>query len=394
METFRPQNDEHSAQHARLLELAAKLAGHPVRAVQLDFQTLRLLRPHLSPPEHLGIDTAWPHCVLSVGPRGLSSRYGIVRHQLEIEDRPVMLAHFMVPASDIAPWELFDFWTLPAADFRRFYKFVRRCERQASQTQHPIMHDADARALWSNTIGFLRHARDALRKFNVPQKRGVFLTGAPGNGKTLASRWLLAQCRQHGLCWNCVTPEELREARCERRARELFELSGPGIVLFDDLDQALLDREELDRNSDLALFLTELDGVFPREGVVYLFTSNLEPENLDPAIRRPGRVDFVLRFDPPDEHLRRQLISERWHAEIVAALDLEEVVAQTEGLSFAQIEELKKLLVLGWLETRTFDWGGAWRKFRAGSHLEAAAGRIGFAAPLEFALRLGSVGRR
>jgi len=378
---------EFESAHRRLLDQAARLVGQPVRAVQIDWPSQRLLAPCLSAGDCVGVATTWPHCDLEAGPRGLSMRYGLAHYRMALPGGSLSIVHVKAPASESAPWQLFDFWAVPAAGFRRFYRFMRRLERESTRAERPILSEADARALWSNTIGFLRHARVELEKFNVPQKRGVFLCGAPGNGKTLASRWLLAQCRRYGLCWNCVTPDELRDARLGRRAAALFELPGPGIVLFDDLDQALVDRHCAGTDSDLALFLTELDGVHARDGVVYLFTSNLDPEELDPAMNRPGRIDFTLRFKAPAADQRRQLMIQRWHAEIVAALDIEAAVAQTEGLSFAQLEEIKKLLVMGRLEHGRFDWQAAWGAFCAGNGQATSKGRIGFAAPERRRLR-------
>src|SRR5260370_636867 len=134
------------------------------------------------------------------------------------------------------------------------------------------MRDGDRRRLWMETIGFLARGRQELQKYGVPQKRGISLLGTPGNGKTMACRWLLSLCHKRGLRWRSVSAEEFAGARDIGGVRALFELDGPGIILFDDLDQAVRDADghQLDR----ATFLTELDGLHPREGIVYLFTSN------------------------------------------------------------------------------------------------------------------------
>ena len=79
----------------------------------------------------------------------------------------------------------------------------------------------------------------ALRKYGASVKRGVMLLGSPGNGKTMACRWLASECRRLGLAWRSVTAEEYEQARAERSVPELFYLDTPGIVLFDDFDAAL-----------------------------------------------------------------------------------------------------------------------------------------------------------
>jgi hypothetical protein len=194
----------------------------------------------------------------------------------------------------------------------------------------------------------------------------------------MACRWLLSLCHQRGLRWRSVASEDLSGARESGSIRELFELDGPGIILFDDLDDALRD----DRNSaDRSTFLTELDGLHPREGVVYLFTSNARVRDLDPAFRRPGRIDLFVQFLRPDGELRRRFVAERWHADIAAAIDLDEVVRVTEGLSFAEMDEAKKLLVLRFLETGTWDWDAAWSAYGESHGGGKPARQIGFNAP-------------
>ncbi|NJL95141.1 MAG: hypothetical protein HC915_16185 [Anaerolineae bacterium] len=59
------------------------------------------------------------------------------------------------------------------------------------------------------------------------------------------------------------------------------------------------------------------DALFPS------FTSNLDVERVDFALRRPGRIDVVLAFPRPTAALRRRLIVERWHEDIRAAIDLD-----------------------------------------------------------------------
>jgi ATP-dependent 26S proteasome regulatory subunit len=225
----------------------------------------------------------------------------------------------------------------------------------------------------------------------------VLLLGTPGNGKTMACRWLLSLCHRRGLRWRSVTAQEYAGAKECGDVRDLFELDGPGIILFDDLDQALRDGNASD--ADRSTFLTELDGLHPREGVVYLFTSNARVGELDPAFRRPGRIDVFVQFQRPDGELRRRFVVERWHPEITAALDLEEIVRATEGLSFAEMDEVKKLLVLQFLETRDWDWEAAWSAYREGHGCGKAAQRIGFSTPtprsrtVEPAMAPGSVAR-
>ena len=84
-----------------------------------------------------------------------------------------------------------------------------------------------------------------------------------------------------------------------------------------------------------------------------------------------------MSFPRPDAALRRRLI-ESWHAEIVSQLDLERLVAETDGCSFAEVDEVKKLLVLGYVDQGHWNLDAALRGFRESRGGSAKSGAIGF----------------
>jgi len=134
------------------------------------------------------------------------------------------------------------------------------------------------------------------------------------------------------------------------------------VVFFDDMDQALRDRETVKETDDQAIFLTALDGISVNEGVVFVFTTNCALDLIDRAFKRPGRLDLVLHFNPPESVLRRRLM-ERWHEDIRSHLNLDTAVASTDGFSFAEIEELKNLLVMHFLDAGVWNWSWALKQF-------------------------------
>jgi cell division protease FtsH len=371
---------DHQRNHEFCLAQASELLGIPVRALSFEWNAEQLLRKHLRLEARRGIASAHPYMTFTGGPKGQKLEYGIEKYTLTIDDQCIPLARIVAPQCGDWDPRYYDFWAVPVDRHRSVYRFLRRLERRSFEAAPPVMREVDRKRLWDNTVGFLRQGNHFLKKFGMPQKRGVVLLGEPGNGKTMASRWLLSQCHRHGLRWRSVSAEEY-DAACEGCGiRELFELDAPGIVLFDDLDQALRDRDQHDAGTRRTTFLTELDGLYPREGVVYLFTSNTRWKDLDPAFRRPGRIDLFMQFPRPDANLRRQFVTERWHAELTAAIDIETVVTETGGLSFAEMDEVKKLLVLRYLETGRWEWDAAWMAFvecHGGGRPEP---RIGFAA--------------
>ena len=247
------------------------------------------------------------------------------------------------------------------------------------------MTEEHRETLCRNTLGYLDPKNlKRIKQLGGRPKRGLLLTGPPGNGKTSACRWLWQECLRHGHEYQMVTPDAYRAARnsCNpvQAVKELFTVSRRGVIFFDDMDIALRDRNIVKETDDQAVFLGALDGIEVNEGVVYVFTTNCGLDLIDPAFKRPGRIDLVLHFQRPSAPLRRELI-DRWHADVRAGIDLDDAVESTEGFSFAEVEELKNLLILRYLETDAWDWNWAMDQFKVNRlELAAEAARpVGFA---------------
>jgi hypothetical protein len=142
-----------------------------------------------------------------------------------------------------------DFFVVGRADYRRLYRIALRCRRDAEPpSQQPILAPEQADLLWKNTIDYLDKANlRRIRKYGGRARRGLLLTGAPGNGKTMACRWIWEECRRRRWEWRLVTPDAYRVARSSCNAKEevagLFHVEKRGVVFFDDMDIALRDRD-------------------------------------------------------------------------------------------------------------------------------------------------------
>jgi hypothetical protein len=259
----------------------------------------------------------------------------------------------------------YSFLAVSRADYLRLYRIALRCQAEIDHpTPAPILPAEQLETLWQNTFGYLeQHNLRRIHTYGGRAHRGVLLTGAPGNGKTMACRWLWEECLRRRWEWRLVTPDDFRQARTNRCVEQLFSVQRRGILFFDDMDLALRDRDTVHETEDQSIFLTALDGIRVKEGVVYVFTTNCSLDLIDRAFKRPGRIDVALQLKPPDADLRRQLV-QGWHEDIRAHLDLEAVVASTEGHSFAEIEELKNLLIMRFMEAEVWDWGWVLEQFR------------------------------
>jgi hypothetical protein len=350
----------------RCMHAVERMLGQPARPIDFHWTLESVLRKRMRVIRRMPLWGDHPVLRLEQARRGIELRCGLEEFELVTDREPIRLVR-VVPPDIVSGYEIYETWAVAVADFRRLYRFVRRLDRSSSRASSPIMAAIDRELLWKNTIGFLGRGQELLGRFNVPRRRGVLLLGSPGNGKTMACRWLSYECKRRGFDWRTVTMARYEAAQRDGEVSELFDLSRPGIVLFDDFDRALWKRSEDGADTNLTTFLTELDGVTPTEGVIFVFTSNAKLEQVDRAFRRPGRIDLILEFRLPDAVMRRQLVMERWEAELRDHIRIDEVVRMTDGFSFAEIEELRKLCVIHYLDTETWDWQAAWNHFR-GSH--------------------------
>src|SRR5262249_37084281 len=100
-------------------------------------------------------------------------------------------------------------------DYARLYRIAVRCRRDsAPPSQSPGLMPGQVESLWKNTIGYLEPANlRRIKQYGGRAKRGVLLMGAPGNGKTMACRWIWEECRRRSWEWRLVTPDAYRAAR-------------------------------------------------------------------------------------------------------------------------------------------------------------------------------------
>lgn len=367
---------EYQAELEYCLARAAELLGGAARPLWLDWEIETAVEKQLVVELRRGLGPEPPMVCLDRSKQGHYVVIGMEQCRWETADGPVRIVKVSVPRKS----SLGDFWAVRQADYRRFRRLVRRAIHRQDAQGPPVMPDEERRRLWDNTIGFLLEGQAEMARYGITPRRGVLLLGTPGNGKTTACRWLAAACREHGLEWRSVTVADYQNARAEREVPGLFQLRSPGIVLFDDFDAPLRGDGRGDPE-ERSTFLTELDGIRQKAGVVTMFTTNAEARELDPAMLRPGRIDVIIRFPKPEAAMRRRLIEDRWHPDLVSVIDVERVVSDTAEFSFAELEEAKKLLVLSHYQTGRWDWTSVRRTLRRQRPDRAHGRPIGFAPP-------------
>jgi hypothetical protein len=173
------------------------------------------------------------------------------------------------------------------------------------------------------------------RQMRLPYRRGYLLHGPPGNGKTSAIK---AALNSQGLTAHTLRlfDEHVDDNDLDRVFKRAAQ-DGPSVILLEDIDRAFPRSGVSKTKVSLQQLLNCLDGVASGEGVITIATGNA-PTELDAAIlRRPGRFDRVILFPNPSPELRRQYFIQM-HASFAQA-DLDEVVEESAGFSFALLRE-------------------------------------------------------
>ncbi|KAL0208012.1 hypothetical protein P9112_010599 [Eukaryota sp. TZLM1-RC] len=188
---------------------------------------------------------------------------------------------------------------------------------------------------------------DIYSSFNVPSPKGVLLVGPSGTGKTLVARTVAAVT---GLNFFIRKGSDIMSkyvGEAERQLRLMFQAAkeyAPCVIFFDEIDGLAPPRASRSDNhysSVVATLLALLDGIEDRGNVLVMAATN-RPDNIDPALRRPGRFDRELYFDLPDESGRLEILkifTQKWahqpHPNLLVSL-----AKQTIGYSGADLKAL------------------------------------------------------
>ncbi|CAM8912852.1 unnamed protein product [Rhodiola kirilowii] len=195
--------------------------------------------------------------------------------------------------------------------------------------------------------------RAKARNLGFQWKHGLLLYGPPGTGKTSLVR---AFVRESGAHLTVLNPHSVYQAvagESEKVLREAFakaasyaKLGKPSVIFIDEID-ALCPRRDV-RKEQSTLVSTQLlmlmDSYAPSaksvpKVVVIGSTNRLDA--IDPALRRPGRLDKEVEVSPPTEEERFKILS--LYAKKVPLdplVDLRAIAASCNGYVGADLESL------------------------------------------------------
>ena len=169
--------------------------------------------------------------------------------------------------------------------------------------------------------------------------RGILLSGPSGTGKTMMVRALAGETGINFIPISSSILFSKWQGESEKALHGIFKKakqSAPTILFFDEID-ALAQKRGEDTGSGAvervaSQFFNELDGLSDLSQVIVIGATNRE-DLLDPALVRPGRLDYILKFYAPDERERREIFRINTHGRPLSSdVDLGVLASITEGM--------------------------------------------------------------
>ncbi|WP_170977805.1 AAA family ATPase [Blastococcus sp. CCUG 61487] len=180
----------------------------------------------------------------------------------------------------------------------RWSHWQRRSDLPARTMESVVAAGNVLEELYRDLRDFRDREGDYVRR-GIPYHRAYLLTGPPGTGKTSAVKAIT-----NALSMDLWYAQLSGIAEDVKLVDLLTEVRPHGVLLLEDIDSltaATTRTVQAGSTKDISTagLLNALDGVATPHGLVTILTTN-HPERLDPALKRPGRIDRVIAFENPD----------------------------------------------------------------------------------------------
>ena len=187
-----------------------------------------------------------------------------------------------------------------------------------------------------------------LADIGVRPIKGILFTGDPGTGKTMLARIIAAQ--SGATFFEISGPQIFSKwyGQSEELLRKIFdraEKEENAIIFFDEIDSLASQRDDHSHEASkrvVAQLLTLMDGFKPNTNIVVIAATN-RPQDLDNALRRPGRFDWEINFPFPNTKDREDILRKTAYSlKVKEPIPYKEIALMSEGWSGAELTAIWK----------------------------------------------------
>lgn len=211
-----------------------------------------------------------------------------------------------------------------------------------------VAGEDEAKELLTEMVDYLNNP-DKYSKIGAKIPKGALLVGPPGTGKTMLAK---AVAGEAGVPFFSISGSEFVEmfvGMGAAKVRDLFDQAkkkSPCIIFIDEIDAIGKKRGagglggNDEREQTLNQLLTEMDGFDSSKAIILLAATN-QPDQLDPALLRPGRFDRRVPVELPDFQGRVDIL--KVHAKKIKMSDnvnLESIAKAAPGASGAELANI------------------------------------------------------
>jgi len=186
--------------------------------------------------------------------------------------------------------------------------------------------------------------------YGIKPPAGILLFGPPGTGKTMLMRALAKELKYNFIEVRCSQILSQWYGESEKNVQEVFanaRKNAPTVLFFDELDSVAKKRSTMGESLDtvgprvLSELLQQMDGAAKSKGTVMVVGATNLPNELDPAMLRPGRLDKIIYMHLPDPAARRAIFAVGMRKLPVSDdVDMDVLVKKTDRFSGADIKNI------------------------------------------------------
>jgi len=185
-------------------------------------------------------------------------------------------------------------------------------------------------------------------RLGITPPKGVLLYGPPGTGKTLIAKAVASESGAN--FFSIQGPEIMNKyyGQTEQNLRDRFKEAQenlPAVIFLDEIDSIAPKRDEVKGEVErrvVAQLLTLMDGLEERGRLIVIAATN-RVDDIDPALRRPGRFDREVEIGVPDRSSRIEILQVHTrNMPLSDDVDLESLADLTHGYVGADMAALSR----------------------------------------------------